>query len=125
VVAVWIALIIAAFICGLLIRGKFMAEKQYPLTITVLVAGDFEVTLTPDELTLTKGESGMITLANTASGGFDVPIHYDLSGLPDGAYSFAKNPVDPNESTTLTINSIALASNTVYVCTLTASDQSL
>ena len=100
-----------------------MIEKEYPLTITVLVAGDFEVTLAPNEVSLVKGQTGTVTVSNVVSGGFDVPIYYDLSGLPTGSYSFAKNPVSPNEATVLTIDSNFLTSNTVYACTFLATDQ--
>lgn len=97
-------------------------QHSYPLTVTVLVSGDFECVLTPAELVLHKGEVGTVEITNTASGGFDAKIIYVLSGLPEGSYSFSVNPVDPGQATTLTINSDLLQSNTAYVCQLTAGD---
>jgi hypothetical protein len=97
-------------------------QHDYPLTITVLVSGDFACVLTPSEVTVHKGELATVEITNTVSGGFDAKIMYLVSGLPDGSYSFSVNPVDPGQATTLTIDSSLLASNTVYVCTLTAGD---
>ena len=97
-------------------------QHSYPLTVTVLVSGDFACVLSPAELTLHKGEVGTVEITNTVSGGFDAKIIYVLNGLPEGSYSFSVNPVDPGQATTLTINSALLASNTAYVCSLTAGD---
>lgn len=97
-------------------------QHTYPLTVTVLVSGDFACVLTPAELTLHKGETATVEITNTASGGFDAKIQYILSGLPEGSYSFSVNPVDPGQATTLTINSAALQSNTAYAATITAGD---
>jgi len=97
-------------------------QHSYPLTITVLVSGDFACVLSPAELTLHKGEIGTVQITNTVSGGFDAKIMYVLSGLLEGSYSFSVNPVDPGQATTLTINSALLQSNTAYACQLTAGD---
>ena len=124
----WVWILTAVLFVGLgfalarIIGGKPSIEHQYQFTVTVNVSGDFAVTLTPATLTLTKGETGTITLTNTPSGGFDALIVYEVSGLPVGSYSFSKNPVSPGETATLTINTAALQSNTVYVCQLIAKD---
>lgn len=97
-------------------------QHTYPLTVTVLVSGDFACVLTPAEITLRRGETATVEITNTVTGGFDAKIQYILSGLPEGSYSFSVNPVDPGQSTTLTINGALLQSNTAYVCALTAGD---
>jgi hypothetical protein len=97
-------------------------QHSYPLTITVLVSGDFECVLSPAVLTLHKGETATVQITNTVTGGFDAKIQYILAGLPEGSYSFSVNPVDPGQATTLTINGALLQSNATYACQLTAGD---
>jgi hypothetical protein len=124
----WVWILCAVLLIGVgfalarIIAHKPSIEHQYQFTVTVNVTGDFAVTLTPATLTLTKGETGTITLTNTASGGFDALIVYEVAGLPAGSYSFSKNPVSPGETATLTINTAVLESNRVYVCQLIAKD---
>ena len=97
-------------------------QHTYPLTITVRVSGDFSCVVSPESLTMNKGETATVKITNTATGGFDAKILYVLAGLPDGSYLFSVNPVDPGQETTLTINGALLQSNTVYACSLTAGD---
>ena len=124
----WVWILAAVLLIGIgfaldrIIGRKASIEHQYQFSVTVNVTGDFAVTLTPSTLTLNKGETGTITLTNTASGGFDALIAYEISGLPAGSFTFSKNPVSPGETATLTINTAALESNRVYVCQLIAKD---
>ena len=124
----WVWILCAVLLVGLgfglarILKPTAGIEKDYTFAINVLVAGDFVCTLTPAELTLKKGETGTIQITNVVSGGFDAKIQYECAGLPAGVVSFSVNPVNPGEPTTMTINTAALASNTTYVCTLTAKD---
>lgn len=122
----WILSVLAVFLGGFLLAKTIgvggQIEKELTLTINVSAAGDFVIVATPDELNLKKGESGTITITNTVSGGFDARINYTLTGLPAGSFSFSVNPVNGGQSTILTINSANLASNTAYVCNLSAND---
>jgi hypothetical protein len=105
-----------------LLAPRPSVEKKYQFTVNVEVSGTFDCTLTPAALTLKKGEVGTITITNTASGGFDAKVQYQVAGLPASAVSFSVNPVDPGQTTVLTINTAGLASNTMYVCKLQAKD---
>ena len=96
-------------------------EKYYNFSITVKPAGDFSCVLTPTDFVMVKGEKATITITNTVSGGFDCQIFYSVSGGTKDACTFSKNPVNPGESTILTIDSSKLQSNTTYTGTLIAS----
>jgi hypothetical protein len=99
-------------------------EKSVPFTLTVNVAGDFEISITPADQSCTKGQSVSYAITAVPSGGFDAPIWLSITGLPDGSYVFTRNPVEPGAwTTTLTINSALLQSNTTYACNLTAVDE--
>lgn len=125
-----IALVVVGYVVG---RGLLQDDyqgivKELTFSVVVLVPGDFEIDMGPKnefgevEVAVKKGEPAVFTITNTVSGGFDVKIQYDISGLPDGSYSFSANPVNPGEATTLTVDTSLLTSNSAYVCSLTASD---
>lgn len=97
-------------------------EHQYQFSVQVNAIGDFLCVPTPTTLTLNKGDTGIITITTSASGGFDGQIYFAVSGLPAGSYSFSKSPVNPGETVTLSINSALLATNTGYACQLVAAD---
>lgn len=124
-----LALIVVGFIIG---RGLGQDDqgitKELSFTVVVMVPGDFEIDMEPKneygdiEVAVKKGEPAIFTITNTTSGGFDVKIEYVVGGLPEGSYSFSINPVNPDEATTLTVDTSFLMSNTAYVCSLTAYD---
>jgi hypothetical protein len=104
-------------------------EKELTFTVSVRVPGDYTIDMTPKdpttgdiEILVAKGQLAVFTITNKVSGGFDVQIEYSVTGLPTGSYTFSKNPVLPNESCTLTVNTTGFVSNQSYVCTLSAWD---
>jgi hypothetical protein len=124
----WVWILAAVLFVGLgfalarIIGKKPAIEHQYQFSIQVNAIGDFLCVLTPTALTLNKGDSGTITITTSASGGFDGQIYFKVSGLPDGSYSFSASPINPGQSTTLTINAALLITNSTYVCQLVAAD---
>jgi hypothetical protein len=124
----WVWILAAVLFVGLgfalarIIGGKPSIEHQYQFSVQVNAIGDFLCTVTPTVLTLNKGDSGMVTITTSASGGFDGQIYFKVAGLPDGSYSFSASPINPGQSVTLTINSAMLTTNTMYVCQLVAAD---
>lgn len=124
VVAVGIGFAIAS-----LIQDNAGDPKEISFSLLIRTPGDFTVTMGPVnpetgdiELEVTKGTPAVYTLTTTAVEGWDSPIEFTVDGLPEGTvYAFGTNPVPPNGSTTLTIQTGNLQSNTGYVLTLTAS----
>jgi hypothetical protein len=102
-------------------------DQDLTFSVVVKVPGEFAIDMNPknavgeSEVAVTKGVPAVFQIINTPSGGYDVKIEYAVFGLPTGSYSFSVNPVLPGQPTTLTIQTSGLASNTVYVCSLTAS----
>jgi hypothetical protein len=133
----WKVVLVAVAVVGLVGLGILLAragldvvpvEHRYTLSIIVRPTGDFSLDITPKnasgepELVLTKGQSGVFNITVVAAGGWDAPVHFQFSGLPDGSYSFSKNPAMPGDTVTLTINTASLNSATAYVCSLIASE---
>ncbi len=110
----------AGFLASYIFSQTGTQEHQYNFSVTVYPPGDFECVLTPIEVFMTKGEAATITITNTVSGGFDCQIWYEVSGGTKEACSFSKNPVNPGETTVLTIDSSKLLSNTTYTGTIIA-----
>lgn len=123
-----IALIGAGFMLARLLQDNDDPHyKDITFTILVGVSGDYTLDMTPKnpdtgevEVLVTKGEPAVFQITVAMTGGFDVPIELEISGLPAGSWAFSVNPVPVNGSTTLTIQTSALSSNTAYICTLSA-----
>jgi hypothetical protein len=99
-------------------------EHSVPFSLTVTAAGDFAVTITPEDQECVKGAVVTYDIAVVPSGGFDAPVHFTIAGLPDGSYTLANDTVGPTAwTTTLTVNSALLQSNSTYTCSLTAVDE--
>lgn len=99
-------------------------EHSVPFSLTVTAAGDFAVTITPPDQECIKGSVVTYDIEVAPSGGFDAPVHFTIAGLPAGSYSLASETVGPTGwTTTLTVNSALLQSNTTYSCSLTAVDE--
>jgi len=102
-------------------------EKDITFSILVKSPGEFTVDMTPKneagdaEVEVTKGTPAVFTITTVAIGGYDAKIHFSVSGLTEGTYSFSANDVAPGTPVTLTIQTSGMTSNTAYVCTLTAS----
>ena len=104
--------------------GGGAIEKSVQFSLTVNASGDFELAIAPADQECIKGESVVYTITITPSGGFDAPVHLTVAGLPDGSYTLANDTVGPTTwTTTLTVNSAQLQSNTTYSCGLTAVDE--
>lgn len=99
-------------------------EHSVQFSLTVNAAGDFELAITPADQECIKGASVIYTITVTPTGGFDAPVNFTIAGLPDGSYTLANSTVGPTTwTTTLTIDSAMLQSNTTYSCSLTAVDE--
>lgn len=61
---------------------------------------DFSLSASPSSQTVVQGDSTSYTVNITRSGGFDILVTLNASGLPSGASaSFSPNPADANSST--------------------------
>jgi len=123
IISLVLVVILAAgvgFLASYIFSQTNQNEKLYNFSITVYPPGDFECVLTPTEVFAVKGELATITITNTVSGGFDCQIWYEVSGGTKDACTFSKNPVNPGETTVLTIDTSKLLSNTTYTGTIIA-----
>lgn len=104
--------------------GGGSIEHSVQFSLTVNAAGDFELAITPADQECVKGASVIYTITVTPTGGFDAPVHFTVGGLPDGSYTLANATVGPASwTTTLTVNSALLQTNSTYTCSLTAVDE--
>jgi hypothetical protein len=99
------------------------------LSIVVRAPGSFTINVTPKnaagepEVEVTKGTPVVFQISTAGVGGYDGRIHFSFDGgtpFPAGSWAFSANDVAPGTMVTLTIQTNALTSNSVYVTTLTA-----
>lgn len=119
------------FAIASLIQDTGDQSKEITFSLLIKTPGDYTITMGPVnpetgdiELEVTKGQPAIFTIATQATGGWDSPIWFEVDGLPEGTiYEFATNPVNPGETTALTIQTGNLNSNSGYVLSLTAGPQ--
>jgi hypothetical protein len=123
-----ILLVGLGFAIASLVQDNGANEKEIGFTLLIRTPGDFAITMGPInpatgdvEVEVTKGEPAVFTITTTAADGWDSPINLSIDGLPEGTvYAFGVNPMPPTGTTTLTIQTGNLQSNSGYVCVLTA-----
>lgn len=92
---------------NVIFKGKSGAvEVQKTLKVTVVkVPFNYKLKISPNSLTLKKGESGTVSVNIQLLTGNAENIQLSVEGLPsDVSYSFDKNPASPGDTVTLTIN---------------------
>jgi len=122
----------------LTINTSAIAPGSYPFTITgasgstthtasatlvvqAAATPDFSVGVSPSSTTVTQGTNGVYTVSVGASGGFSGSVGLSQSGLPNG--SFSPSSVNAPGSSTLTINTSAIAPGS-YPFTITGTSGS-
>ena len=91
----------------------------HTVNVTLVVNGDFSITVTPASLTIGPGESGTYTVTIAAGPGFSGTVNLSVSDLPK--FANAKfNPVSVVDSGTsvLTVNTnrnVAIGTSTLIV----------
>jgi aminopeptidase S len=91
----------------------------HTVNVTLVVNGDFSITVTPTSLTIGRGASGAYTVTIAAGPGFSGTVNLSVNGLPKFASS-KLNPVSVVNSGTsvLTVNTnrnVAIATSTLTV----------
>jgi len=91
----------------------------HTVNVTLVVNGDFSITLAPPSLTIGRGGSGTYTVTIAAGPGFSGTVNLSVSGLPKFANS-KFNPVSVVNSGTsvLTVNTnrnVAIGTSTLIV----------
>ena len=106
---------------------------SYPLTITatsgalthtanvtLVVRGDFSVSVTPASLTVSRGSNGSYTVSVTASAGFTGTVGLSVSGLPRRtSASFSPSSLTGSGSSKLTVSPAHRASTGTFTLTIT------
>ena len=105
-------------------RGQAgLPEKTVPFSITVNPSGNYTITIAPADQICTKGQVLTFAIVAVPSGGFDADVQLTVGGLPAGSFSFSRAVLTAGSYTsTLTVNTTTLDSNSVYSCNLTAKD---
>jgi hypothetical protein len=107
---------------------------SYPLTITatsgslthtanvtLIVSGDFSLSVSPSNVTLTRGSSGSYSLTVTAGSGFTGTVGLSVSGLPRRtSASFNPSTINSSGSSVLTINTNRKTPTGTFALTITA-----
>ncbi len=66
---------------------------------------DFAIAANPQKQVITRGDTASFTINLTSIDGFSSPVNVGVYGLPlESIYSFSSNPLVPDGSTTLTID---------------------
>jgi hypothetical protein len=108
----------------LIVTGATGTLSQYQVvTLTVLAAPDFTLSVAPSSRTISQGESAAYTATLTALNGFAEAVTLDVSGLPAGATAdWSTNPATPDAQgadSVLTINTAISTPVGDHVLTLT------
>ncbi|MCI0417574.1 plastocyanin/azurin family copper-binding protein [bacterium] len=75
----------------------------------VIRVSDFNISCTPNPITIDVGDSGIVTCTITSVNGFNSPVDLNATGLPAGVtFNFVPDPVTPPQNnsadSTLTLN---------------------
>lgn len=104
--------------------GGGLIQRTVPFSITVNAAGAYEITITPADAVVTKGDPLVFTITAIPSGGFDAQIGLTISGLPATSFALGNATLAPGAWTTnLTVNTNLLNANSVYTCNVNAEDK--
>jgi hypothetical protein len=83
--------------------SNYLASVSTALSQVVSAAPSFSLSLSPSMLTVTAGQSGTSTLTVTSNGGFNQPVSFACSGLPQyAACSFSPASVTPSANASIT-----------------------
>jgi hypothetical protein len=112
---------------------------SYPLTITatsgalthtanvtLVVSGDFSVSVSPASLTVSRGSNGTYTVTISPGAGFTSTVGLSVSGLPRRASaSFSPSSITGSGSSTLTVNTNRKTPTGTFTLTITATSGGL
>lgn len=112
---------------------------SYPLTITatsgalthtanvtLVVSGDFSVSVSPASLTVSRGSNGLYTVTVTPGSGFTGSVSLSVSGVPRRANaSFNPTSISGTGSSTLTVNTNRKTPTGTFTLTITATSGGL
>jgi Domain of unknown function (DUF1929)/Glyoxal oxidase N-terminus/PKD domain len=107
---------------------------SYPLTITatsgalthtasltLVVSGDFSVSVSPASLTVSQGSNGAYTVTISPGAGFTSTVGLSVSGLPRRtSANFSPSSITGSGSSTLTVNTNRKAPTGTFTLTITA-----
>jgi uncharacterized membrane protein len=110
---------------GLTITGSSGATS-HTVSVNLVVAGDFTLTVSPASLSLSRGKSGSYTVAVAPSGGFNGNVSLSVTGLPSGATAtFSRNPVAAPGSSVLNVRTTGSTSRGTFMVKITGKNGSL
>jgi Domain of unknown function (DUF1929)/PKD domain len=112
---------------------------SYPLTITatsgalthtanvtLVVSGDFSVSVSPASLTVSRGSNGTYTVTISPGAGFTSTVGLSVSGLPRRtSASFSPSSITGSGSSTLTVNTNRKTPTGTFTLTITATSGGL
>ncbi|MEM2300490.1 MAG: Ig-like domain-containing protein, partial [Candidatus Hadarchaeales archaeon] len=99
--------------------GNYSSPVSHTFTVT---AGDFSISVSPENIKIKHGENKTVTITITAIEGFSQEVSLSISGLPGGvSASFSPQSGTPTFTSTLTITATPVAEPGVYTLTVTAS----
>jgi hypothetical protein len=115
------------------------APGNYPLTITatsgalthtanltLVVSGDFSVSVTPASLTVTRGADAVYSVTVTGGSGFTGSVALSVSGLPRRtSASFSPTSTSGSGASTLTVNTNRKSPTGTFTLTVTATSGGL
>jgi len=95
--------------------GTFFDVSNNNFTIT-LATNDFTLSSTPSTLSVCQGSDAVYTINTSQLGTFTDPITLAVPTVPGGGTaSFSANPVNPGQSSTLTLSGVAAGVYTIDV----------
>jgi hypothetical protein len=94
--------------------------------VTLVVSGDFSISVVPSILTVSRGSSGNYTVTVTPGVGFTGSVSLSVSGLPRRTnWSFSPASITGSGSSTLTVSANRKAPTGTFTLTVTATSGGL
>jgi hypothetical protein len=125
-VLVALAILFVAGIAFLVGRGQTggTITDTIQFSINVSPSGAFTLAVDPPEANIKKGDPLSFAITAIPTDGFDAGVGLTLAGLPEGSWMLGSDILTgPGYTTTLTVDTTKLVSNTGYSCSLTGVDR--
>jgi uncharacterized membrane protein len=99
---------------------------SHTFAVSLVVARDFTVALSPSSLSLARGRSGTYMVTLGSLGGFSGSVSLSVAGLPSGATAtFSRNPASAPGTSSMTVRTTGFTTRGTFTLKVTAKSGSL
>jgi hypothetical protein len=94
--------------------GSNGSTHTAPVTLVLAATSDFALSVSPPQLSLTRSQTGQVTVSVTGVNGFSTPVSVTAPSIPGVAFSPAAFSVPANESRAVSVSVSSQAATGVY-----------